>query len=479
MNLFHISILPSAQTLASLVLQRPHEATGLPVSARHSGRLGMPDGSNTPRVGVYRGWFIVAAGVVAALTTLGSTVYVFGLLVLPLTKEFSLSRSEVNLGFMTLLTGAALWGPVAGRLVDRVSIRVMMPIGGALLAAGAIWIALTHSLVAMLLAAFLLVAPGFCMGGSLAANAVVSRWFKRRRGRVMGLMAVATSAGGFFITPAAAYLIDNYGWRQALMALGIAVGIVVALAGLLVMRDRPSEEEWQRSGEPGDESLAGAAPHDAVEAERTWSMAEMLRNRSFWLILVAAALLKASDQALLALQVPFYQSRGVSLQAASVLIAVQSGSAVCGKILVGFLAERFDVRRLFAIVAWMHVVTLALFIAWPGYWIMLTFLAVAGVAIGGVLPLWLTISATAFGSRSFGQVTGTMTMGTQFLSIVFIGISGASYDRTGGYTLAFGVFMAGAVLAGLLIQMLRLPKAPVDADSGAVQGTLTGSEQMG
>jgi sugar phosphate permease len=438
----------------------------------------MPDTNNVRIYRAYRGWLIVAAGVMAALTTIGSTVYVFGLLVLPISKEFGLSRSEVNLGFMALLTGAALWGPVIGRLVDRATIRVIMPIGGLLLTAGAVCISLSHSLAVMLLSVVLLIGPGFCMGGSLAANSVVSRWFRKRRGRVMGLMAIATSAGGFLIPPAAAYLIDTCGWRHALMILGIVAGTIICCAGLFAMRDRPEDDELQQSGELAQDGLTSTQPIGA-DAEPAWSVSAMLRNRNFWVILASAALLKASDQALLALQVPFYQSQGASLQAASLLLAVQSGSAIIGKLLVGFLAERYNVRRLFAAVAWLHVLTLALFIVWPGYWVMLAFLSVAGVAIGGVLPLWLTISANVFGSRSFGQITGTMTVGTQLLSILFVGISGLSFDRTGGYEMAFVVFMAGAIIAGLLIQTIRLPAKDAGSASQQEEADLSLSKQIG
>jgi sugar phosphate permease len=292
-----------------------------------------------------------------------------------------------------------------------------------------------------------------CCGGSLAANAVVARWFRRRRGRAMGLMALATSAGGFLVPPAVALLIADYGWRTAIVVVGCVIGPVIALLGAFVMRDRPGAGEMSAAGELETSSSGQAAAEDEPE----WTIPAMLRSRNFWLLQGAIALLMASDQALLALKVPFYQSKGVGLEAASVLLAAQSGSAIVGKVLLGFLAERYDIRRIYGIICGLHVVVLLLFIHWPGYWVMLGLLTLTGVAIGGVLPVKLMLIALAFGSRSFGQVVGCLTAGVQGLSIVFIYLSGKTFDMTGNYDMVFWLFMGGAVLSFILVQAVRLP----------------------
>jgi sugar phosphate permease len=396
---------------------------------------------------------VLTGGVVASLLTIGSTVYVFGLLVLPISKEFGLSRAEVNMGMMAYLTGAAIWGAFVGRVIDRTSIRVVMPIGGLLLTAGFVAIAATSSPRLMLAAIFFLIAMGMCCGGSLAANTVTARWFRRRRGRAMGLMALATSAGGFIVPPAAALLIGTFGWRTAIVVVGCVIGPVIALLGLFLMRDRPEPGEMRAAGELEAASLDQAAS----EEEREWTLPAMLRSANFWLLQISIALLMASDQALLALKVPFYQSKGVSLEAASVLLAAQSGSAVAGKILLGFMAERYDIRRIYGVICLLHVTVLLLFIHWPGYWVMLGLLTFTGIAIGGVLPVKLMLIALTFGSRSFGQVVGCLTAGVQGLSIVFIYLSGRTFDLTGNYDMVFWLFMGGAIVSFFLVQAVRLP----------------------
>ena len=106
------------------------------------------------------------------------------------------------------------------------------------------------------------------------------RWFRRRRGRAMGLMALATSAGGFIVPPAAALLIGTFGWRTAIVVVGCVIGPVIALLGLFLMRDRPEPGEMRAAGELEAASLDQAAS----EEEREWTLPAMLRSANFWLL---------------------------------------------------------------------------------------------------------------------------------------------------------------------------------------------------
>jgi len=406
--------------------------------------------------GIYRGWTILAAAIACAALAFGGSVYVFGLLVLPVSQEFDLSRAEMNTGFITLLVSMAFWGAVIGRLVDKYSVRIIMPLGGALITAGTLGIALAPSPATMLLSTFALLGPGVVAAGAITAGPAVSGWFRRRRGRAMGFLALASSIGGFIIPPLVALLIAHWGWRVALASLGLMAGPAIIAVSLALMRDHPPEQVLEQAGELTGFDGTAARPGHAVE--RTWPLGEMLRSREFWLVQIGVALLMGSDQALLSLKIPFYQSKGVSLEAASVLLAAQTASAILGKIAIGFLAERLDIRRIFAVICTMHITVLVCFIYWPGFWTMLVLLSFLGAAVGGVWPAQLVLIGTIFGSRSFGQALGAITLAVQFVSICFIFLSGKIFDRTGNYDAAFWLFLVGVAVSLVLVQMVRLPE---------------------
>src|SRR3954467_13277892 len=68
---------------------------------------------------VYYGWWVLAATAAIEMLTIGSTSYSAGLFVLPLEREFSLSRAAANSPLPISFVGAALTAPLAGFLLDR------------------------------------------------------------------------------------------------------------------------------------------------------------------------------------------------------------------------------------------------------------------------------------------------------------------------------------------------------------------------
>jgi MFS family permease len=405
------------------------------------------------RPGVYPGWAVVAAAFVNTALVIGATNYLFGLVVAPAGRDLGLSRADANNGLAAFMIGYAVFSPAAGWLVDRVSARAIMPLGGLLMLAALLVIANAASplLIAAMMAGPLALGAG--LAGATACSAVVSRWFRRRRGRAMGVLAMASSAAGFALGPCAALLIDRFGWRGALTIIGLVLGGLVCALGLLVIRDRPNEDQLQAAGElqaPEGAVLPSAAGPD----DRIWTVGDLLRCRNFHLIMFGVGLLLASDQALLASTVPFLQDNGVGLKAASLLVSCQSASALCGKYLVGHLADRFDIRRLFALVVVCHIILLGLYLVWPGYWIVFAALSVIGVAIGGVYPVKMLLTAATFGSRSFGLAFGAMQLPSQLLAIVALRGMGEAYDRTGSYAWGFAGLMAAALISLILISLV-------------------------
>lgn len=405
----------------------------------------------------YRGWVVLAAAFLSAMMAVGCSSYIFGLFVVAVTREFGISRAEANNGMIALMIGAAIWAPVVGQLLDRLSARLVMSTGALLFGGGLVAISQSQSLPLM---AVLIVGPislGVASAGALAANTVVVRWFRQRRGRALGVIAVSSSAGGFLFQPLTALLIEQFGWRNALLVLGLATGVAMLALVLLAIRDRPRGDETGFSREFGTEGSDEGAALVAPAPERQWSYRELLGNRNFWLLALGCGLLFGSDQALLASQVPYFQDAGVSLSAAAMIASCMTLSAVAGKLIVGALADRVDLRLLFFGVAVAHVGLLLVFIVQPGFWGLLAFASILGIAVGGVFPLSSTLLAWLFGARSFGTVMGAKLIVMKPIAILALYFLGAVYDRTGNYDRGFAVLIVGVCLAAGCVAALRGP----------------------
>ena len=105
-----------------------------------------------PATGLYRGWSVVAGGFVCAMLVVGGSVYIFGLFALPFSEEFGLSRANFNNGLILKMVGLAVWSPIMGRLLDRLSARLLIAVGALLYALGMVVIAMSSSLLIISLA---------------------------------------------------------------------------------------------------------------------------------------------------------------------------------------------------------------------------------------------------------------------------------------------------------------------------------------
>ncbi|TAJ55357.1 MAG: MFS transporter [Nevskiaceae bacterium] len=408
--------------------------------------------------GLYYGWWLVLAVFVGEMFAIGSTTYAFGLFVKPLEQEFGISRGDANKGLALFIVGMGLSAPLIGRLLDRRSARAVMLFGAAWMATGLVAIALAPSLGWMALATLLVLGSGAAMIGPLTANTLASRWFERRRGRALGVVAVGTSVGGTLLVPLIAYNIEAYGWRQALMLQAGLVLLIVGALALWVVRDRPQDLGLLPDG-------AAQSPDQAVVPKASpvgpeWTVGRLLRQRDFWCIGLSVGLTFAVTQSVLASLVPYAADAGIDAKKAALLVSSLSVCSILGKLLFGALAERVDKRWLLLAVVAFTLLQLVTLIVQPDFGWLLMVCGLAGFALGGELPVWAAIIAERFGPRSFGTVMGLMNPINMVCSLAAISYVGLAYDRSGGYAQPFTVFLGVALAAGVMTLLIRAPRAP-------------------
>ncbi len=179
--------------------------------------------------GIFYGWWIVSACFLIAFY-FGGIVYGFTAFFEPIAEEFGWSYTQVSIAFSLRGLEMGILAPLMGFLVDRFGPRKVVFSGVIITGFGLILITVINSLV-MFYIAFIL----FALGGSGCASTVlmttVAQWFRRNVGKAMGIVVCGFGAGGILI-PLIVWVIDLYGWRTALIILGLgmwALGIPLSL----------------------------------------------------------------------------------------------------------------------------------------------------------------------------------------------------------------------------------------------------------
>ncbi|WP_439134209.1 MFS transporter [Pseudomaricurvus sp.] len=405
---------------------------------------------------IYPGWSVLTGSFICAALAIGFTSYIYGMFTLPVTEELGITRSTFNNGMIGLIIGGAIASPIIGKLLDHFRTRWIMVFcalayGGALMTVSRIdslWLML------LLLTSLLPFSTAGC--GVLGANTVVVRWFRNNRGKALGVLSLSTSVGGFVAQPLTALLIEAFGWRDALFLIGLGPMLIFLFVAFFIVRDRPSETTRGYEKEFGHVSATG--DNDAATSfkeDRLWTTREIICNRNFWFVSIGLGLLFGIDQAVLLSQVPYFQDAGYELTLVSMLVAVKAISAVGGKLIVGYLADKVDLRYVFACVAGCNALLLCVYVLQPSLWVLFVAVTFLGIAVGGVFPAWSTIMAWLFGSRSYGTVMGLMAVIMQPFAMIAMRFIGQVHDQTGTYIPAFITFIVLDIVSIALIFMVR------------------------
>ena len=296
------------------------------------------------RADIHYAWVVAGITFLAMLVT-SAALGLPGALMRPLATEFGWSTTELSSVFATRFALYGLLGPFAAVVlmrygISRVVACAVTVIGGTLLLGVFI-----HDLVQ----AFLLWGVTLGIGTGLTAlvlGATVSnRWFVKRRGLVMGLLAGSSATGQLLFLPLAAWLIEHHGWRWALMPVVAAAAMVLVLV-VLFMVESPAALGMIAYGVDPEAAPSPPPPHaDWGLPFRT--LADAVRVPAFWVLAGTFFICGLSTNGLVQTHfIPLCGDRGLGPLPAASVLSMMGLFDLVGTTLSGYLSDRFDNRKL-------------------------------------------------------------------------------------------------------------------------------------
>ncbi len=369
---------------------------------------------------------------------MGASQYAFGLFILPIEQTFGWTRTEISASLSFAAVGG-LTAPLLGRAMDRFGARPILLLSLAVFGASFCMRPLMTELWHWYALSFLQFAT-FSGMTVLPAGRLIATWFPRTRGRMTGIAAAGNNVGGLVIPLAVAALLAALSWSGASLAIGIATFTIAATA-MLTIRESPSTDVV---GSPLASPHEQAAPPSAT----TDGLRDTVRSRTFGAVLAAITLGTFTYSAILPHALAHMVSKGMADSAALSALGTIAAAGIGGKLLFGWLSDRFTARQ--AMVA--NLIGQALFAALLAVANSPALLAIAaplyGLFMGGFGALYILVVQESFDMRHFGSVMGLMNLGTVLSFGIGPLIAGAAYDMSGSYTPAFlivcGLFVVGA-----------------------------------
>lgn len=413
----------------------------------------------------FYGWIIVAISTLALVVSNGLSIGGIPVFYKPLREDFAASgavaagQAESMIGLAGSLTFlvAGLFSPIAGYLIDKYDIRILMIAGCVILGAGLLLHSQAMSPGIIYLSRSLM---GISLGlvGVLATTVLVSKWFVRRRGAAIGILLTGTSIGGVVIPLIATPLIINFGWRTAMVLVSLIIWIILLPAIIFFVKTRPQDIGLLPDGsDVGQEEIKDQALNIKDQKTGGLTLREALKTPLFWVFALCAALVfypifVTTQQFILYLQTPRI---GMSAQAAGYAQAALFAVSVGGKFFFGFLSDKMSPTRVMLFCCGiMFAATFVLFFLTASN--ALLFMLPFGLGYGGTFVLLQRLVADYFGVREYGKILGAITVVETVGAAIGGILTGRLADAAGGdYSQAFYGVAITTGMAFLLVVVLN------------------------
>jgi MFS family permease len=415
--------------------------------------------------GFFYGWRIVAVAFVCHFFATGFIFYSYGVFFKPLQNLFGWSRLAVGGGLYVISLMTAIYSPLAARMMERKGIRWTMALGACFLSAGFSALHFIRSLWQYYAVLGLLVALGGVCVGALPCNTVVANWFERRRGKALGIATMGLSLSGLVLVPTVTALVHRIGLRDTYFVLSMMILAVVIPPVLLVIVNRPEDLGLAPDGEtrvPEEAAdvplMVPAATEGAYLARPDYlrSPTAVLRERVFWLVVFSFALVQMALGAILIHMIPHFTDVGLSPSRSALALSIAAGTGVGGKFVFGYLTDHLSKKAAALLSYATQIAGTLLLLGAQTPAVVYTFAGLFGFGMGGVVPLQASITAEIFGRRSFGSVSGLMSLFMVPIQAMGSPLAGWIFDRRGSYDLAWGIFLANYVVATILVLRLNI-----------------------
>jgi MFS family permease len=341
--------------------------------------------------------------------------------------------------------------------MDRRGPRVVMEMGVGLMAAGLMLATLVRQPWHLYATLGLLVGGGsICL--SYTGHALfLPNWFVRRRGLAMSLAFSGVGVGSIVLLPWLQSLIGHAGWRAACWAMGLLVLVLLAPLNLLLKR-RPEELGLEPDGDRSSRDAAAgsltANVVDAAWAAVDWTLGRALRTARFWWIAVGYFCGLFAWYAVQVHQTKYLVEIGFSPTDAAWALGLVSLAGIPGQIALGHLSDRIGREWVWTVgslgFALCYVALLLLRHA-PTPLLLYLMVAAQGMLGYGLTSVIGAIPAEIFQGRHYGTIFGMLMLASLAGGAAGPWLTGALYDATGSYTLAFWIAIGGSALGALAI----------------------------
>ena len=395
-----------------------------------------------------RGWPVVLSATLGIGLGLSPVpFYSLGSFAPELAREFGWKFGDIMQGIPFLTGAVILFSPLAGWLADRYGVRKVTLTSVVLFGLSFMALALSNGSLPRFYATWAVMAAFGTGTLPITWTRAVNSWFDIRKGFALGLCLMGTGLFGYLVKPFAAWIIGDYGWRAAYVAIGalpLAIALPVAWWGFhdagpvrQNAADRRADLVLRKAVTPG------------------LSIPEVLSSWRFWLIALACAMISFAVGGAIPNMENILRLSGFVRTDVVWLASLIGIAVIVGRTLGGWLLDRFWAPGVALLLLGVPSSAFWLLAHGPqGYWLSALSVFEVGLAAGVEFDLMAFLTARYFGMKHYSVIYAWIYCGLAFGAAVGPVVFGRSFDRSGNY--GFPLLLSSALMLASATLLLAL-----------------------
>ena len=352
------------------------------------------------------------------------------------------SKTFIGSGQSVALIVIAVFSPVAGNFADRLGARVLLTAGLLLVTTGLLLFAAFPAAGLYILGYGIVAGLGFSAASTHLVSTALAKLFDANRGLATGIAGSGATAGQFVTVPLLTLALSYFSWRWSIVAAALACA---ALAIVIWLALKPTAEDRAREKE-------------VIASEPLWDRLKLLLTSPtfhilYWSFFICGI---TTTGAIETHFLPYAAFCGFPPVPASGVYGLTMAINLGGMFLSGYLTDRVNRPLLLGTIYLVRSLSfIVLMFVGTSYEMMLLFAIIYGIFDYSTVPPTASLVASHLGLRIMGLAMGLISGGHALGGALGAFLGGYLFDLFARYTEMWWLAFGTAVLAGLMVYLLR------------------------
>lgn len=369
-----------------------------------------------------------------------------GLFLSPVSSDLGVGIGNLSIYFSVSSIATLCFMPIAGKLVQKYSIKLLIIIAAVLQTGGFMLLGLMNSVWGW----YILSIP-MGIGGAVLVNLagpiLINRWFKNNTGTALGILMASVGIFGAVIQPLVLKMIAAVGWRGTYVLMGGVVCAIILVFSALFIKNSPSE----KGVEPLQTQRKKSGQEASVKAVESVHLKTAIKSPAFYFLLVFMIAITAFG-AFSQHMASYGQSIGYTSAQMGKLLSISMIGSTVGALFIGFISDKIGVfKTAMIIIGGVVTSIICLSLGGNSYNVFAVGSFLLGLSSMGIPVLAPLLTSAFFGEKDYEAIYSNVMMGPPFASVVLMPLYGFLFDLKGNYSWVLLIMGLFALVGGICI----------------------------